>query len=65
MYQIVLTSEFIRDLAESTHAVPRCAGPTAGCDAEPAPARRAPAAAARAGVAHLALGRALRLLGAH
>ncbi len=64
MYQIVLTSEFIRELAESTHAAPRCAEPTVACAAEPAPARRAPDAA-RAGFAHLAFGRALRLLGAH
>ena len=66
MYQIVATSEFIRDLEESTSGAGTAAAPT-GFE-EPA-ATPVPAAAARGprftSIAAAILGAAHRLLGAH
>lgn len=67
MYQIVFTSEFRRKLSESTLAWARCTEPVEA--AQPSTPRPAPAGsvrpAERAGLAQLAYGAALRVLGAH
>jgi len=64
MYQIVFTSEFVRNLSESTRARATCAG-SAEAPTVPAPAGSARAAAEHGGLAHQVFGAALRLLGAH
>ncbi len=65
MYQIVFTSDFIRDLQESTNpnasVVPQAIEPTPAPQVAPGPAR----AAKGVGPLGLIFGAALRLLGAH
>ncbi len=65
MYQIVFTSNFIRNLSESTHAQARTVEPVDAPASPPAPAGAVRAGAGRPGLAQLAFGAALRLLGAH